>query len=310
MSDTDRSLLEERVRSELRRHATTMFDASTPLPAPPSAEQSHRNWWPAVAAAVVVAAVAVLATTLARSPQHSAAPAGPVSPTPSTLHSTDLNPGHYPEATGLAGVTVIPVTTGPDNVRFTNEFPATATLVEGRVYPFTASVTYGPAKTTAGQLLVLAISAENATISCPSPFLIRPGHEYAIACTAVAEQSSGSVTITLTTPTGQPSSVDVAPFKAASLSGLGDGPPGDHQLLSTTGSGNQTLTAARNSGGRGELDASCIGGGKITVDMPGHGGFEVDCTGYASGASLPTIGTTVRVSGVTTQQWRVAAFGR
>ncbi|MCW2494660.1 hypothetical protein [Jatrophihabitans sp.] len=319
MIDTDRTLLETRIRSELQLRATSMFSEHSAVPPAPTLKPQHRHWWPALATAAVVAAVAVLAITLARSPQHNSQPAGPVQSTSAAPHSTEANPaakipGQYPEATAVAGVTVHSVTTGPDSVRFTNEFPAATTLIEGETYPFIASVTYGPAKTADAGPLVLTLTAENATIDCPSPFLIRPSHNYHIACTAIPAQAKGSVTITLTTPTGQPSSVDVAPFKAAFITRLGDAPSGERSLLSKgsaslTGSGDATVPIAASTG-YGRVYAACIGGGTISISVPGHGGFNVDCTGYAAGANLPTLGTTLTVSGVTNQHWRVAAFGR
>jgi hypothetical protein len=102
-----------------------------------------------------------------------------------------------------------------------------------------------------------------------------------------------------------------APFKAGFLPKLGSGPAGDRTLLNRSGTGNET-DAIKPTSGRGELDAVCIGGGKISVDIPGAGGFDVNCTGVASGASLPDLGSgsKVTITGVTDQQWRVAAFGK
>jgi hypothetical protein len=94
----------------------------------------------------------------------------------------------------------------------------------------------------------------------------------------------------------------------ARLPGLGSPPPGQRTLLKTSGTTDDTSTIAQSTG-RGELYAACIGGGTIKIHMPGSGGFDLDCTGMASGASIPKLSTTVRVTHVHNQTWRVAVFG-
>ncbi|HZZ97667.1 MAG TPA: hypothetical protein VFE19_11645 [Jatrophihabitantaceae bacterium] len=92
------------------------------------------------------------------------------------------------------------------------------------------------------------------------------------------------------------------------LPGLGSPPRGQRTLLKFSGTTNHTSTIAA-SAGRGELYAACIGGGTIKVNMIGSGGFDVNCTGMASGASLPRLSTSVKVTHVTNQTWRIAVFG-
>ena len=80
-------------------------------------------------------------------------------------------------------------------------------------------------------------------------------------------------------------------------------------MLRSAGHDNRTWTIEQATG-RGEMYAACLGGGSIKIEMPGHGGFDVDCTGTPAGMSLPSMGRTVRITKVAGQHWQVAVFGR
>ena len=110
-------------------------------------------------------------------------------------------------------------------------------------------------------------------------------------------------------PTVAHSNLSSAPA-GVRLPGLGTPPADQRTLLRASGHGDQTWHIVPATGRRGEVYAVCLNGGSITINLPGHGGFDVDCTGTPAGASLPTLGRTVRISRAAAQEWRIAVFGR
>jgi hypothetical protein len=127
--------------------------------------------------------------------------------------------------------------------------------------------------------------------------------------TRAPRPAATKVSAPTTHSTTPPTPVVSSSSAPARLPTLGPPPPGQQTLLRSSGHDNQTWNIKRATG-RGEIYVACLGGGMIKFEMPGHGGFDVDCTGIATGASLPSLGRTVRIRQVTGQHWQIAVFGR
>jgi hypothetical protein len=213
MNDTEqRCHLEQLVRGELAREATRLFPERTDIPvARAGGQRQPRSWWPALSAAVLVAALALLTVVFSHSSQHSGPAAAP------TRLSAPTNTPSYPEASTLSGVRITSMALprhGTGTIRFTNGFPSKATLTRHHTYVFTTDVSDTAMTSPAAAPLVVRISAQNASLRCPPSFLIRTGHTYAITCAITPADRTGKLAITLTSLTGQPVSDVSTPFNA------------------------------------------------------------------------------------------------
>lgn len=120
----------------------------------------------------------------------------------------------------------------------------------------------------------------------------------------------GSATPAAPVSSPPPSSAPVTtPVTTPRLSGLGRPEPGQRTLLTASGTTEQAADVAATSGPE-SVYAACIGGGSITVVVPGRVSFSVVCDGTATGGQFPGGGRSLLITGVRHQHWHVAVFGR
>jgi hypothetical protein len=111
---------------------------------------------------------------------------------------------NVPEAMGVPGVSVGPVSAqdariSPGLLNLGGTLPTV--LTPGKQYRFTTKYVTS-AKDAA--VAILSMQATNVTsLSCPQPFLVRPSHIYLVRCTVIARAGvTGTLTMTLQMPQG------------------------------------------------------------------------------------------------------------
>ena len=213
MNDTlDRDRLENEVRAALSAHATSTFPEQAPPPFAGAATHHadaplHRRWLaPALAAAAAAAVLVGTVTAVHQRGGSRTAPLGTIVPPARTaVQSPPTAP--VPEAPSVSGVRIVAPSaqdrthdggSGLDVITFEPVTGSLPRLTAGHRYPFTAHLGYRVSTSAGLDPLVLIMSATNAVLACPSPFLVRTGHAYDISCVITPLRGTGSVTMSLT----------------------------------------------------------------------------------------------------------------
>lgn len=209
---TTQQILEHRVRHALRAYAVAVEPDREPPPllsaGRPRRRRAVRDHRGALltAAAVVAIGVAMVASVAEGGNERSVPPvAPPPRPQPPVSSTSTAQP--VPEARDVPGVTVLPAPNHGFGARYPDLVDITPTsirraLVVGRPQHFTAVLTYPERPRTPSEAVVL-VSAQRAIVSCPGPFVARPGHAYRFTCDVRPDAGRSVVTFVFRLPDGR-----------------------------------------------------------------------------------------------------------